>query len=64
MECLDREGILHEGQTGCMVNISCIDNVFMLNELVQGRLRENRHTYAFFLDVQKVHVCNIVWRDG
>ena len=25
----------------------------MLNELVQGRLREGKDTYAFFLDVQK-----------
>ena len=30
-----------------------MDNVFTLNELVKGRLRENKHTYAFFLDVQK-----------
>ena len=30
--------------------------------LVQGRLRENKHTYAFFFDVQKAY--DTVWRDG
>ena len=48
VEHLDRGGILHEGQAGFRVNRSCMDNVFTLNELVQGRLRENKHTYAFF----------------
>ena len=62
VECLDRGGILHEGQAGFRVNRSCMDNVFTLNELVQGRLRENKHTYAFFLDVQKAY--DTVWRDG
>ena len=46
MEHLDKGGILHEGQAGFRVNRSCMDNVFMLNELVQGRLRENKHTYT------------------
>ena len=62
VERLDRGGILHEGQAGFRVNRSCMDNVFTLNELVQGRLRENKHTYAFFLDVQKAY--DTVWRDG
>ena len=41
VERLDRGGILHEGQAEFRVNRSCMDNVFTLNELVQGRLREN-----------------------
>ena len=41
---------------------SCIDNVYTLSELVQGRLREGKTTYAFFLDVQKAY--DMVWRDG
>ena len=40
VEHLDRERALHEGQAG-------IDNVYTL----QGRLREHKPTYAFFLDV-------------
>ena len=31
-------------------------------ELVQGRLREGKKTYAFFLDVQKAY--DTVWRNG
>ena len=60
-ERLDK-GLLHEGQAGFRLKISCIDNVYTLNELVQGRLREGKTTYAFFLDVQKAY--NTVWRDG
>ena len=29
---------------------------------MQGRLREGKHTYAFFLDVRKAY--DTVWRDG
>ena len=39
-----------------------MDNVYSLNEIVQGRLKEGKHTYAFFLDVCKVY--DTVWRDG
>ena len=33
-----------------------------LNKTVQGSLREDKPTYAFFLDVQKAY--DTVWRDG
>ena len=62
VEHLDRERALHEGQAGFRKNRSCIDNVYTLNEVVQGRLREDKPTYAFFLDVQKAY--DTVWRDG
>ena len=62
VEHLDRERALHEGQAGFRKNKSCIDNVYTLNEVVQGRLREDKPTYAFFLDVQKAY--DTVWRDG
>ena len=62
VECLDKEGLLHEGQAGFRVNRSCIDNVYTLNELVQGRIREDKQTYAFFLDVRKAY--DTVWRNG
>ena len=61
VEHLDRERALHEGQAGFRKNRSCID-VYTLNEVVQGRLREDKPTYAFFLDVQKAY--DTVWRDG
>ena len=45
VQCLDKEGALHEG---FRTNRSCMDNVYTLNEIVQGRLREDKKTYAFF----------------
>ena len=47
VECLDREGMLHEGQAGFRVNRSCVDNIFTLNELVQGRIREDKRLLLF-----------------
>ena len=38
-----------------------MDNVYSLNEIVQGRLREGKRTYAF-LDVHKAY--DTVWHDG
>ena len=61
VHCLNKEGVLHEGQAGFRVNRSCMDNVYTLNEIVQGRLEEDKETYAFFLDVQKAY--DTVWRD-
>ena len=48
MERLDRGGIVHEGQPGFRVYRSCMDNVFTLYELVQGRLRENKDICILF----------------
>ena len=62
VQCLDKEGALHERQAGFRINRSCRDNVYTLNEIVQGRLRENKKTYAFFLDIQKAY--DSVWHDG
>ena len=39
-----------------------MDNVYTLNEIVQGRLREDKKIYALFLDIQKAY--NTVWHDG
>ena len=47
VQCLDKEGALHEGQAGSRINISWMDNVYTLNEIVQGRLREDKKTCAF-----------------
>ena len=62
VERLDKGRLLHEGQAGFRLKRSCIDNVYTLSELVQGRLREGKTAYAFFLDVQKAY--DMVWRDG
>ena len=62
MQCLDKEGALHEGQAGFRTKRSCMDNVYTLNEIVQGRLREDKKTYTFFLDIQKAY--DSVWHDS
>ena len=49
MHCLDKEGVLHEGQAGFRVDRSCMDNVYTI---VQGRLKEDKETYAFFLNLE------------
>ena len=56
MQCLDKEGALHEGQAGFRLNRGCMDNVYSLNEVVQGRLREYKTIYAFFLDTVNVEI--------
>ena len=52
VQCLDKGGALHEGQAGYR---GCMYNVYTLNEIVLGRFREDKETYAFFLDVQKAY---------
>ena len=49
---------MHEGQAGFR---NCMDDVYTLNEIVQGRIRKDKPTYAF-LKVQKAY--NTVWQDG
>ena len=61
VQCLDK-GVLHEGQAGFRIDRSCMDNVYTLNEIVQGRLREDKKTYALFLDIQKAY--DSVWHNG
>ena len=53
---------MHEGQAGFRVSRSCMDKVYSLNEIVQGRLREDKRTYAFFLDLRKAYgYCGAWW---
>ena len=62
VQCLDKEGALHEGQAGFRINRSCMDNVYTLNDIVHSRLREDNKIYAFFLDIQNLcgmMVCGI-----
>ena len=49
---LESGGVLHEGQAGFRAKRSCVDNIYVLSELVQGRLREGK---KYFLDVQKAY---------
>ena len=53
VQYLDCGGKLHGGQAGFHVGRSCMDNIHVLSEVVQSRLKEDKVTYAFFLDVKK-----------
>ena len=44
VQYLDCGSKLHEGQAGFRVGRSCTDNVYVLNEVVQGRLKEDKVT--------------------
>ena len=48
VERLERETALHTMQASFRKKRSCMDNVYTLNEIVQGRLREDKPTYTFF----------------
>ena len=45
-----------------LIGRSCVDNIFILNEVIQGRLQEGKKTFCFFLDIEKAY--DTVWRDG
>ena len=50
---IDKSSKIREGQAGFRAGRCCIDNIFTLNELIQGRLKEGKKTFSFFLDIQK-----------
>ena len=50
---LELNHLLHEGQGGFRKGRSCIDNIFPLVELIQGRIREGKSTFAFSLTLRK-----------
>ena len=52
----------HEGQAGFRAGRCCIDNICTLNELIQGRMKEGKKTFEFFLDIQKAY--DSVWHNG
>ena len=59
---LEKEDKISEAQAGFRPNRSCVDHVYTLSKIIQGRKDTGRTTYCFFLDVQKAH--DTVWRNG
>ena len=59
---LEEHNKLSESQAGFRFGRSCVDNLFVLNEVIQGRLQEGKKTFSFFLDIKKAY--DTVWRDG
>ena len=62
VQYLDKSSKIHEGQAGFRAGRCCIDNIYTLNELIQGHLKEGKKTFSFFLDIQKAY--DSVWRNG
>ena len=58
--CLHKK--LSESQAGFRFGHSCVDNLFVLNEVIQGRLQKGKKTFSFFLDIKKAY--DTVWQDG
>ena len=48
---------LSESQSSFRFGHSCVDNLSVLNEVVQGRLQEGKKTFSFFLDNKKAQYC-------
>ena len=58
---MEKEEIISEGQAGFRPNRSCVDHVYTLGKIIQGRKDVGRTTYCLFLDVQKAY--DTLWRN-
>jgi len=61
-EHLERTNGLHEAQNGFRAGRSGVDNILMLNQVLQSRMRQHKTTYLLFLDIEKAY--DSVWRAG
>ena len=62
---MEKDEIISEGQAGFRPNRSCVDHVYTLGKIIQGRKDAGLTTYCLyclFLDVRKAY--DAVWRNG
>ena len=59
---MEKDEKISEGLAGFRPNRSCVDHVYTLGNIIQGRKYAGLTTYCFFLDVQKTY--DTVWRNG
>lgn len=59
---LEEGGLLTEVQCGFRPNRCCIDQIYVLHQLLQFRARLGKPTYCFFLDISKAF--DTVWWGG
>ncbi|CAB1099598.1 unnamed protein product [Ectocarpus sp. CCAP 1310/34] len=52
---LEKEHSISEGQAGFRKKRGCVDHVFTVGRIIQGRKRAGKPTYCFFLDVKKAY---------
>jgi len=57
MEWSKENELLPNSQAGFRKNFSTIDQVFILNTIIEGRLRRGRTTYVAFIDFSKAFDC-------
>jgi len=62
VKAFDVTNTIHEGQNGFRRRRNCIDHILTLSQILLGRKRQGKRTYAFFLDIQKAY--DTVWRNG
>ena len=61
MEWVEKNEVVEE-QAGFRPKRGCVDQLFILTEVIQRRLVEGKPTYLAFIDVRKAY--DRVWRDG
>ena len=59
---LEEEQKIVEEQGGFRVNRGCVDQIFILNEVIESRRERGKKTYIAFMDFTKAY--DLVWRDG
>jgi hypothetical protein len=62
LEHAEEACLLHEAQNAFRPGRSTDQHIYTLSQVVRGRLRQGKATYAFFLDLKKAY--DTVWRDG
>jgi hypothetical protein len=58
----EETNMLHEAQNAFRRGRSTDQHIYTLSQVLRGRLRQGKATYAFFLDLKKAY--DTVWRDG
>ena len=53
---LEKDEKISEGQAGFRPNRSCVDHVYTLGRIIQGRKDAGLTTHCFFLNVQKAYL--------
>jgi hypothetical protein len=62
MNCMETHKLLHEGQNGFRQKRDCVQHIYTLHTVLQGRQQAGQSTLVFLLDIQKAY--DTVWRAG
>lgn len=59
---MEKAGLIGDEQGGFRKGRGCMDQVFVLSEIVAQRRERGEPTYQCFLDLSKAY--DLAWRDG